>query len=292
MGESFGVTLTAKVLRGSNDQRIRSFNFQKLSTYGLLSHYTERDITEWINFLIAEGIVGTKEGRYPTLNLNEKSVEVLTGKKNVFMFSASIPEKEVANYDIVLFDELRKVRMTISKELKVPPYVIFSDTTLRDIARYLPETKLDYLNIKGIGNKKYEQFGERFSLVVNEWIKTHSKNDKSIQINQSTIKKPQKKSEIASHRESFQQFQNGKQIKDIALMRDLSEQTIENHIFKCYKEGFSVPWNIFFSEKEEADILKIKNAAPDAKLKELKDELDDSITYTKIKAVLVKNNFY
>ncbi len=292
MGESFGVTLTAKVLRGSNDQRIRSFNFQKLSTYGLLSHYTERDITEWINFLIAEGIVGTKEGRYPTLNLNEKSIEVLTGKKNVFMFSASIPEKEVANYDIVLFDKLRKVRMAISKELNVPPYVIFSDTTLRDIARYLPETKLDYLNIKGIGDKKYNQFGERFSVVVNEWIKTHPQNDKSIQINQNTIKKPQKKSELASHRESFQHFQNGKQIKDIALMRDLSEQTIENHIFKCYKEGFSIPWNIFFSEKEEAKILNLKNTMPDAKLKELKDELDESITYTKIKAVLVKNNFY
>src|SRR5699024_912172 len=67
MGESFDDTLTAKVLRGSNDQRIRSFNFHKLSTYGLLSKYTERDITEWINFLIAEGIVSTKESRYPTL---------------------------------------------------------------------------------------------------------------------------------------------------------------------------------------------------------------------------------
>src|SRR5699024_11371183 len=83
MGEAFGVTLTAKVLRGSNDQRIRSFNFQKLSTYGLLSNYTERDITEWINFLIADGIVGTKEGCYLTFNLYYISVDELYCNREV-----------------------------------------------------------------------------------------------------------------------------------------------------------------------------------------------------------------
>ena len=292
MGESFGVTLTAKVLRGSNDQRIRSFNFQKLSTYGLLSNYTERDITEWINFLIAEGIVGTKEGRYPTLKLNEKSVAVLTGKQKVFMYNAVIPEQEVANYDIELFNRLRDVRMTISKELNVPPYVIFSDTTLRDLARYLPESKYEFLNIKGIGEKKYKQFGERFNTVLSEWIKEHPQIDKSIPINQISSKQPQKKAELASHRETFKLFQNGKQIKDIALIRNLTEQTIENHIFKCHKEGFSIPWNIFFSDKDEANILNVKQTMPNASLKELKDNLDESVSYTKIKAVLVKNNLF
>src|SRR5699024_5719055 len=96
IGDSIDVTLTAKDLRGTNDLRCRLFNFHKLSTYVLLSKYTERDITEWINFLIAEGIVSTKESRYPTLHLNKKSLEVLTGKRNVFMFSAAVPEQEVA----------------------------------------------------------------------------------------------------------------------------------------------------------------------------------------------------
>src|SRR5690625_7722145 len=89
-GESFGVTLTAKVLRGSNEQRIRSFNFHKLSTYGLLSKYTERDITEWINFLIDEGIISTKESSYHTLHLNKKSIIVLTGTINVLIISTAV----------------------------------------------------------------------------------------------------------------------------------------------------------------------------------------------------------
>src|SRR5699024_7609204 len=161
-GESFGVTLTAKVLRGSNDQRIRSFNFHKLSTYGLLSKYTERDINKWIKVLIAEGNVSTKESSHPTLHLNKKSLIILYGIRNVIMFSAAVTEQEFVNYNLELFNKLREVRMTLSKEFKVPPYVIFSDATLRDMARYLPETKQDFLNIKGIGEKKYKQFGEQF----------------------------------------------------------------------------------------------------------------------------------
>src|SRR5699024_3796356 len=70
MNEQFGITMTAKVLRGSRDKKVRSFNFHELSTYGILSGYTEREIVEWINFLIAEGELGTTEGQFPTLKLN------------------------------------------------------------------------------------------------------------------------------------------------------------------------------------------------------------------------------
>src|SRR5690625_5013373 len=140
------------------------------------------------------------------------------------------------------------------------------------MARYLPETKQEFLNIKGIGEKKYKQFGEQFNAVLTNWIQDHPKEDKAIQINKL--------------------IQSGKQIKDIASMRDLTEQTIENHIFKCYKEGFSIPWNIFLSDAEEKEILEVKNTLPNATLRALKEKLSESHTYTKIKAALVKNDFY
>src|SRR5699024_7564125 len=218
-----------------------------------------------------------------------------------------------------LFNKLREVRMTLSKEFKVPPYVIFSDATLRDMARYLPETKQDFLNIKGIGEKKYKQIGEQFNAILTQWIKDHTKEDKTtkinqliqqfnsilthmikdhpkedtaIQINQDHFKQPTEKNELPSHRETYKLFQSGNQIKDIASMRDLTEQTIENHLFKCYKEGFFIPWNIFLSDTEEKEILEVKNTLPDSTLKALKEELSEAHTYTKIKAALVKNNFY
>src|SRR5699024_10303538 len=100
-----------------------------------LSKYTERDITEWINFLTAEGIVSKKASRYPTIHLNKKTLKGATGRRNVFRFSAAVREQDVANDNLELFNKLRELGMTRYKEFNVPPYVIFSDATLRDMAR-------------------------------------------------------------------------------------------------------------------------------------------------------------
>src|SRR5699024_12759270 len=148
--------------------------------------------------------------------LTKKSRAVLTGERNVFMFMSAVSEQEVANYNLELFNKLREVGMTLSKEFKVAPFVIFSDATLRDMARYLPETKQEFLNIKGVGEKKYKQFGEQFNAILTNWIKDHPKEDKAIQINQDNFKKPIEKNEIPSIREIYKHFQKYKQIKDIA----------------------------------------------------------------------------
>src|SRR5699024_12427555 len=77
-------------------------------------------------------------------------------------------------------------------------------------SRYLPETKQDFLNIKGIGEKKYKQFGEQFNAILTQWIKDHPKEDKAIQINQDHFKQPTEKNELPSHRETYKLFQSGK----------------------------------------------------------------------------------
>src|SRR5699024_6693696 len=183
MNEQFGITLTAKVLRGSRDKKVRSFNFHELSTYGILSGYTEREIVEWINFLIAEGELGTTEGQFPTLKLNTNSVSVLKGSRKVYMYVSQIPTDESEDFHKGLFDELRHLRKVIADEKNVPPYIIFADSTLRDIARYLPETKEAMLHIKGIGVKKYEQFGQRFSQLVSNWKNKNPEAKARIPIN-------------------------------------------------------------------------------------------------------------
>src|SRR5699024_12866658 len=90
MGERFGVTMTAKVLKGSKDKKIRSFRLDKITTYGILSAYTERELTEWINYVIAEQIFATKEGQYPTLQLNQNSINDLKCKINLMLHSMKV----------------------------------------------------------------------------------------------------------------------------------------------------------------------------------------------------------
>lgn len=291
MGERFGVGITAKVLKGSKDKKISQFQLTSISTYGILSSYTEKELTEWIHFLIAEQLLATEEGKFPVLKLNQQSVDVLKGKRQVWMFTAPIPHSEETDYHEDLFTALRARRKELADEKNVPPYVLFSDATLKELSRYFPVTKEDMLTIKGIGEKKYEQYGETFLQVIQEWRRGNQDVTERVRISDTPRAKPRKENEEGpSHLVSYKLFQSGKSIKDIAAMRDLAKQTVESHLFKAYKDGHPLLWQIFFNEEEEAKVLAAHQQLEDPKLKEIKETLGDSFDYTKIKAALVKND--
>ncbi len=84
-------------------------------------------------------------------------------------------------------------------------------------------------------------------------------------------------------------FQSGKPIKDIAVLRGISSQTVESHLFKAFKDGHPIAWEIFFNADDEKVILEAREQLEETKLKPLKESLPDEFSYTVIKAVLVKN---
>ena len=292
MGERFGAGMTAKVLKGSKDRKVYDFRLHELSTYGIMKAYTEKELTEWIHFLIAEQLLKMEEGKFPTLKLNQNSVEVLKGNRPVFMYSAPVPQEAESDYHEDLFEALRALRKQLADEKNLPPYVLFSDVSLKEMSRYLPETKEDMLDIKGVGLRKYDEYGEPFMEVIRDWRKENSSASSAVRISASSAgtKLPEpKKDDRPSHMISYQLFQSGKAIKEIAAIRDMSEQTIENHLFKAADAGYPLSWNIFFSAEEEDAVLKARETMEAPKLKELKDALPEEISYTAIKAVLVKN---
>ncbi|SFE49449.1 ATP-dependent DNA helicase, RecQ-like [Lentibacillus persicus] len=292
MGERFGASMTAKVMKGSRDSRLHQFGLHKLSTYGLLSAYTEKEITERIQFLVAEKWLSTKDGKFPTLQLNENAVEVLKGKATVWMYTAPIPANEPGDYQKELFELLRQLRKRMADEQDVPPYVLFSDATLKELSRYLPETKEDMLSIKGIGEKKYEQYGEEFLEEVRQWLANNPKADKPVKISggEGPVKKENEADDRPSHLKSYSMFQAGKTINDIAGIRELTYQTVEGHLFKAFKEGHPIAWQIFFNGEEEKAVLDARKELDEPRLKPLKESLPDDYDYTTIKAVLVKND--
>lgn len=292
MDERFGISLTAKVLKGSKDKKITNFRLHTISTYGILSAYTEKELTEWIHFLVAEQILTVKEGKFPTLKLNTNSVDVLKGKRVVWMYTAPIPTTEEANYNEQLFSILRKLRKEMADQDNVPPYVLFSDMTLKECCRYFPETKEEMLDIKGIGEKKFETYGPPFL----EEIITFQKDNPGLKpaTKISNPKKPIRKKaaptiEGPSHMESYQLFRNGKSIKDITVIRNMNKQTIENHLFKAFKDGHPLHWEIFFTQDEEVTVLDAHGQINEPRLKLLKEALPEAFDYTKIQAILVKN---
>lgn len=291
MREKFGVTMTAKVLRGSKDRKVRSYQLHKLSTYGLLSAYTERELIEWIHFLVAEQFLTMEDGKYPTLKLNQQSVDVLKGEQKVWMYTATIPTHQEDDYAEELFQLLREKRKQIATEENIPPYIVFSDATLKDLCRYLPETKEELLQIKGIGVQKYESYGKKLKKVIQQWKQENPEAKPKTRIHETyaakTFQKPQH--EGPSYLQSYKTYQEGKSIEEIAVIRTLSAQTIEGHLFQAFKKGYPLAWEAFFTEEEEKNVLQAKENVAEEKLKPLKDALPPDYSYRTIKAVLVKN---
>lgn len=160
MKERFGVTLIAQVLKGSQNKRIKQLRLTELSTYGIMNKKTEKEIGELIQLFIAEGYLGLKSGQYPTVKMTEKAADALKNGKKILQKLKPVKKEAVVHSE--LFEHLRQLRRDIAEQEKLPPYIIFSDVTLREMCQYYPKTKSEMLQVKGVGEVKYEKYGQIF----------------------------------------------------------------------------------------------------------------------------------
>jgi ATP-dependent DNA helicase RecQ len=170
--QSYGSLMVAKVLMGSNSSKIKQKGFDKLSTFGIMSEFKEKEIKDLINFLTAERLLNVSPGRFPLLGLNKDSWMVLRGEKKVLRKTSMIitTDKE-PNEE--LFHRLRKLRKTISESQNVPPYVVFPDYTLKEMSSIKPANEVEMLRIKGVGEKKLEKYGALFISEIKEYEGTN-----------------------------------------------------------------------------------------------------------------------
>jgi ATP-dependent DNA helicase RecQ len=138
--------------------KIVNDRLNKLTTYGIMRDYSSKFIRDLIKTLIDYGYVGLKEGTYSILKLNEKSYKVLKSELKVLCKLSADTEEKILNKE--LFDKLRIWRKERAYREGVKPYIIFSDTTLIEISNNNPNTKEKLLDIRGMGEKKFEKFGD------------------------------------------------------------------------------------------------------------------------------------
>jgi ATP-dependent DNA helicase RecQ len=176
--ENFGINHVVAVLRGENTDGVRKWQHEQLSTYGLLKAHSKADVRDWIYQLLGQELLQQSGGDYPVLKLNEESWEVMRGKRSARLVrlarrkKGERPQKSMADtvswegVDRELFEALRRLRREIASELGKPPYVIFGDATLRELARVRPATPERMRGVYGVGDAKLRDFGERFLAVI------------------------------------------------------------------------------------------------------------------------------
>ncbi|MGL5085479.1 MAG: DNA helicase RecQ, partial [Clostridium sp.] len=174
MKRSFGATMVIDVLRGSMNKKVTQFKFNELSTHGIMKDYSNESLKEFINTLISHGYVDSEEGTFPTLKLNGRSMKVLKSEEKV-QFKEFKIERQISDVN-GLFDILRELRLEISKESGIPPYMIFGDGTLREMSIKFPISKAEILDISGVGESKYEKYGDRFSEVIGSYVEENKIN--------------------------------------------------------------------------------------------------------------------
>lgn len=177
MRERFGVALVSSVLKGSQSKKVLQYRFDQLSTYGMMRRRTEKEISELINVLIAEGYLTLSEGQYPVVKLAPLAIQVLKGEQQVMLRAPETPQtagsgstrRRGRNYDEgpsavneTVFEQLRLIRRDLAQKERVPSYIIFNDATLREMSVVCPTSETDMLRIKGVGEVKFRKYGAPF----------------------------------------------------------------------------------------------------------------------------------
>ncbi|MCR4902582.1 MAG: DNA helicase RecQ [Butyrivibrio sp.] len=184
----YGAAVVAGILSGSGASKIKNIALGTLQSYGSLSNLSEGAIREIIAELILQQILTTSPDRYSLLRTGEMADAVLIGEKTVILkrkIKKSEESKRIRPSGInkkkgnvilnskgdELFEKLRFLRKIIAADEKVPPYIVFSDKTLVDMCARLPFDKEQMLRVSGVGDNKYDRYGERFIEVIREYTK-------------------------------------------------------------------------------------------------------------------------
>jgi ATP-dependent DNA helicase RecQ len=283
MGQRFGKTITAQVLTGSKNKKVTEMGFDRLPTYGIMRDRSSKDVSDFIEFLISQELIAIEQGQFPTLFVSPKGKDILLGKEQVHR-RETVQVKQVAKDD-PLFEVLREVRKQIAESEKVPPFVIFSDASLKDMCAKLPKSTEDFLQVSGVGELKLKKYGLEFIQAIRTFCETNSDYQSELVPVEKTSKKPAKKAGVTdTHLETLKLHQSNFSIEKIAEQRDLAVSTVETHLLQCAQQGLDVD----FSKHIPSEYLPLlENALAEAgreHLKPIKELLPEEVSYFMIKA--------
>lgn len=294
----YGVGMLVDVLRGSKNKKLLDLKLNEVSTYGIMKDYSKDNLTEFINTLIALGYLNYG-GEYPVVSLNNNSMDIVKGKRTVWIREHKI-NKASFTVDNELFEILRRLRHEIAVGEKVPPYMVFGDSTLKELSSRMPVDKEQMLEVSGVGERKYDKYGQQFIEKIMNYLNSNNINHIWISKAKSDISIEEKKNNIEgsknikekSYINTVEMLRVYGSLRKTAGERELTLTTIISHVEKYISEGNSIDFKIDFSDifnEQDEEIVKgvIKNVGFN-KLKAIKEQVPSNISYDVIKGIILK----
>ena len=280
------------MLLGSNSANIKRAGHNQLSTHGLLRHFTKKPLTALVYQLVEQKALSRTDGDRPIVVLNEQSWQVMRGELEVKLIQ---PSAEVAaakkqqddwhNVDKQLFETLREFRKNAAAERGVPPFTIFHDSVLRDLARHRPTNETNLLAVKGIGQKQLERFGDELTQLI-----TQHCNENDSPPDQFTTKPIHRTGKIKQPNPSkdlaFQLFDLGSSIEEVAQQTDRAESTAAKYLSEWIHKNKPDDLDPWLDANEYDQIADAAANSQDGHLTPIYESLDGQYTYNQIRIVI------
>lgn len=283
----FGVHYVVDLLRGSKSERLRPAH-KSLPTYGVGADISKEDWLDYIKDLIGQNYLQKSEGDYPLLQLTDQSFAVLKeGEKVQLIKLGRKVESSVAKpaYEAALFMKLKELRSKAAVRENVPPYVVFSDATLMELASFLPQDLTEIRQISGFGEVKTEKYGGGFLTEILSYCRERGLSSRIGK------KPPKRRREGSAERTSdtklvsLDWFKKGHSVEEIADKRNLSPATIEGHLCFFIRDG-TIEVTELVPENKVGKITEAIQTQGATLLNPIKQSLGEGYSYGEIKAVI------
>jgi ATP-dependent DNA helicase RecQ len=290
--ERFGANYITEILAGSRSAKIQQRGHHQLPTFGIVKDFNATELRQIIKFLIAKNLLQRTEGEYPILLLTPKGWQFLRQSEKITLPKIQREAKfktrrlEKLEFDAELFAELRNLRQELAEERDVPPFVIFGDQSLREMAHYLPQNLESFAKIHGVGSQKLASFGKKFLQVICEYAQIKNITTKTI------IRRPSKQKLSETYQLTQKLINQKLSINEVAMQRELSKDTIVTHLEKLVEFGESVDFShLQMPEKELNEIAVVFYRLGDDLLRPVFDKFEEKYSYDELKLarLILKN---
>jgi ATP-dependent DNA helicase RecQ len=289
-GFGVGLNHVVEVLTGADTEKIRKWNHAQLSTFGIGKEHSRLEWAAIGRELVRFGFLRQTAEKFSVLEITNEGRAALKERRKITLTKPAVaPETKVHHVgeiscDEVLFDRLRALRKQLADERDVPAYIVFSDVSLRQMARNYPQTESDFARISGVGEKKLREFGKIFLGEIAAYLQTNARQifaDDSFTA--SAAPPPPCGSLGDSARETLRRFRSGQTVEQIARERGVTTGTILNHLAEGIERGELVDLDKFFTSDERLKVAAAFNAHGFLALSPVFESLGGKIDYGRLR---------
>ncbi len=292
-GQKFGAVHIADIVVGAKTQKIRQMGHDQLKTYGAGK---ERDKKYWrrvIDDLLAQDCIIQNQEQFSALELTSKGQQVLLGKQRFEVIRQKSLKKTsfaglTGDYSEKLFGQLRIQRQHLAQKEGVPPFVIFSDRTLREMALYFPDTPEQMAGISGVGAAKLAKYGDTFMTLIEMFKHAHPEEVRKRSLLKVPIKIAKKRKKTGQTiADTLDLAKQGLSMEAIAKLRGLAEGTISQHIEKLLEEGLGKDLDVdqLLETSKRLQVEELFNQHGGKSMKSIIEASGDTVTYAELRLV-------